>query len=63
MTILEVYTDQQTELINGGGHCHRRRQCHDVDTILQARCQAFSGKVKMKIMQINSIIGNLSMHH
>lgn len=63
MTILEFYTDQQCELINGGHRYRRHRQFHDMENILQDRFKDLGGKIKMKITQINSIIDSVSMHH
>lgn len=56
MIILELYSDQQAENINGGGRYCSRRFFKEFESILETRCSLFEGNLKAKITQINSVI-------
>lgn len=56
MTILEMYTDYQSEKINGGGKCRASYSFKVFETILQSKRTIIEGNVKTRIAQINSII-------
>lgn len=67
MIIFEVYSDQQSEQVNGGGKCHSDyfsdhfsdHVFDRLDSVFKARFACLEGKIKANIMQINRIvIGN-----
>ena len=51
-----MYTDYQSEKINGGGKCRASYSFKDFETILQSKRTIIEGNVKTRIAQINSII-------
>lgn len=56
MIILEFYSDQQAERVNGGSKCRFGRFNKDFDSFFQAKLARLEGKLKAGLMQINRII-------